>query len=65
VGLALDPAASEFYDSKLGKYIFRKSGGGERTREQMVDYWSGWVTKYPIISLEDGMAEGTGRAGNC
>ena len=58
VGLALDPAASEFYDSKSGKYIFRKSGGGERTREQMVDYWSEWVAKYPIISLEDGMAEG-------
>ena len=58
VGLALDPAASEFYDSKSGKYIFRKSGGGERTREQMIDYWSGWVAKYPIISLEDGMAEG-------
>ena len=49
---------NEFYDSKSGKCIFRKSGGGERTREQMVDYWSGRVAKYPIISLEDGMAEG-------
>ena len=57
VGLALDPAASEFYDSKSGKYIFRKSGGGERSQEEMVDYWSEWVAKYPIVSLEDGMAE--------
>jgi len=57
IGLALDPAASEFYDSTKGKYVFKKSDKSERSSEQMVEFWSNWVKKYPIVSLEDGMAE--------
>ena len=55
--IALDPAASEFYDTDKGKYIFKKSDGRELTSEQMVDFYVDWVAKYPIISIEDGMAE--------
>ncbi len=57
IGIALDPAASEFYDSAKHKYVFKKSDKSERTPEQMVDFWAGWVRQYPIVSLEDGMAE--------
>jgi len=57
VGIALDPAASEFYDAKKGKYVFKKSDKSERTSEQMVEFWSDWVRQYPIVSIEDGMAE--------
>jgi len=57
VGLALDPAASEFYDKGRKKYVFKKSDKSERTSEQMVDFWAKWVKQYPIISIEDGMAE--------
>ena len=57
IGIALDPAASEFYDKDKGKYIFKKSDKSERTSEQMVDFWAGWVSQYPIVSIEDGMAE--------
>jgi enolase len=57
VALALDPAASEFYDSAKGKYIFKKSDKSERTPEQMAEFWAEWVRQYPIVSLEDGMAE--------
>ncbi len=53
--LALDPAASEFYDGT--SYVFKKSDQRKLTSEQMVDFWKGWVDKYPIISIEDGMAE--------
>lgn len=56
-GLALDPAASEFYDTDKGKYVFKKSDKSEKTSEQMVEFWSNWVNQYPIISIEDGMAE--------
>jgi enolase len=56
-GLALDPAASEFYDKGKKKYVFKKSDKSERTSEQMVDFWADWVKQYPIISIEDGMAE--------
>jgi enolase 1/2/3 len=55
VGIALDPASSEFF--KDGKYIFKKSDKSERTSEQMADFWANWVAQYPIISIEDGMAE--------
>jgi enolase len=54
--LALDPAASEFYND--GKYVFNKSDGSSKTPEQMVNFYEDWVKKYPIISIEDGMAEG-------
>jgi enolase len=57
IGLALDPAASEFFDTGKGKYVFKKSDKSERTPEQMVEFWAGWVKQYPIISIEDGMAE--------
>ena len=57
VGIALDPAASEFYDKAKAKYIFKKSDKSERTSDEMVDFWAGWVRQYPIVSIEDGMAE--------
>jgi enolase len=57
IGLALDPAASEFYDAGKGKYVFKKSDGSEKSPEQMVEFWSQWAKQYPVISLEDGMAE--------
>ena len=55
VYLALDPASSEFFDN--GKYVFSKSDKSAKTPEQMVRYYEEWVKKYPIISIEDGMAE--------
>lgn len=55
--IALDPAASEFYDEKTKTYHFKKSSGKKLKPEEMADYWINWVKKYPIISLEDGMAE--------
>ncbi len=57
IGIALDPAASEFYDSAKKKYVFKKSDKSERSSEQMIEFWTKWVRKYPIISIEDGMAE--------
>ncbi len=57
VMIALDPAASEFFDKEKGKYIFKKSDKRELTPLQMAEYWENWVKTYPIISLEDGMAE--------
>ncbi len=57
VGIALDPAASEFYDAKKGKYVFKKSDKSEHTSEQMVEFYADWVRQYPIVSIEDGMAE--------
>jgi enolase len=57
IGLTLDPAASEFYDSEKGKYVFKKSDKSEKTPEQMVEFWANWVRQYPILSIEDGMAE--------
>ena len=53
--LALDPAASEFYDGK--RYVFKKSDKRKLTSDEMVAYWKGWCDQYPIISIEDGMAE--------
>ncbi|NMS24318.1 phosphopyruvate hydratase, partial [Vibrio parahaemolyticus] len=55
VMLALDPAASEFYSN--GNYIFKKSDKRELTSEEMAAFWADWCERYPIISLEDGMAE--------
>jgi enolase len=53
--LALDPAASEFYDGK--SYVFKKSDKRKLTPEEMVAYWKSWCDQYPIVSIEDGMAE--------
>ena len=57
IAIALDPAASEFFSKDKGKYVFKKSDKSEHTPEQMVRYWSDWVRKYPIVSIEDGLAE--------
>jgi len=57
ISLALDPAASEFFDQASGKYVFKKSDKSQRTPDQMVKFWAKWVEQYPIISIEDGMAE--------
>ena len=55
--IAMDAAASEFYDAEKKIYKFKKSTGDELTSAQMVDYWADWAKKYPIISIEDGFAE--------
>ena len=55
IALALDPASTEFYED--GKYVFKKSDKSKRSSEQMVEFWSDWVRQYPIVSIEDGMAE--------
>jgi enolase len=57
ISIAMDPAASEFYDEAKKRYIFKKSTKEELTSEQMVDFWVNLVNKYPIISIEDGMSE--------
>lgn len=56
VWIALDAASSEFYNKETGKYTF-ESTGTEMTSEEFVEYWKGWVKKYPIISIEDGLDE--------
>jgi enolase len=55
IGIALDPAASEFFQD--GMYVFKKSDRSRRTSAEMVAYWDNWRRQYPIISIEDGMAE--------
>jgi enolase len=60
IAIALDPAASEFYDTAAKKYVFKKSDKSQRTSEQMVEFWSNWARQYPIVSIEDGMAEQDG-----
>jgi len=55
--IALDPAASEMWDKEKKAYQFFKSDKSYLSPEKMVDYWANWISKYPIISLEDGMAE--------
>jgi len=57
VSLALDPASSEFYDKASGKYVFKKSDKSEHSSAEMAAYWTSWAEKYPIVSIEDGMAE--------
>jgi enolase len=57
IAVALDPAASEFYDAAQGKYVFKKSDKSAKTPEEMVRFWAKWVRDYPIVSLEDGLAE--------
>lgn len=55
--IAMDAAASEFYDAKTKSYIFKKSDGKKLKSDEMVEYWAKWAKKYPVISIEDGMAE--------
>src|ERR1700747_2543520 len=57
IAIALDPASSEFFDKAKGKYVFKKSDKSEKTSEEMTRFWEGWGRQYPIISLEDGLAE--------
>ncbi len=57
VAIALDPASSEFYDKASGKYIFKKSDKSARTSEQMTKFYADWVRQFPIVSIEDGLAE--------
>jgi enolase len=55
IAIALDPAASEFFQD--GKYVFKKSDKSAKSSEEMVRYWAKWAKDYPIVSLEDGLAE--------
>lgn len=55
--IAMDAAATEFYDEESKQYVFKKSDGARRNSSEMVAYWSEWVSRYPIISIEDGLAE--------
>ncbi len=57
IALALDPASSEFYSKEIGKYVFKKSDKSEKTSAEMAAYWATWVRQYPILSIEDGLAE--------
>ncbi len=57
VAIALDPAASEFFDKETGKYIFKKSDKSVKSPEDMVRFWTDWAQQYPIVSIEDGLAE--------
>lgn len=55
--IAMDAASSEFYNAEEGVYHFKKSTGDKLTSAQMADYWADWCSKYPILSIEDGLAE--------
>jgi enolase len=57
VFVAMDAAVSELYDAKKKKYVFHKSDGKSMSSDELVEYWAKWVKKYPIISIEDGLAE--------
>lgn len=57
VWVAMDAAVSEFYDANTKQYHFKKSTGDKLTSSEMANYWKDWVNKYPILSIEDGMAE--------
>ena len=57
VALALDPASSEFYERVSNRYVFKKSDQSSRTAEEMTAFWESWVRQYPIVSIEDGLAE--------
>ncbi|QNL20914.1 phosphopyruvate hydratase [Hyphobacterium sp. CCMP332] len=57
VMIAMDAASSEFYDDENGVYHFKKSDGRKLNSDEMAEYWDSWINKYPIASIEDGMAE--------
>jgi len=57
VSIALDPASSEFFDQASGKYVFKKSDKSAHASSEMAAYWTKWAERYPIVSIEDGMAE--------
>jgi len=58
VVIALDPAASEFFDKESSKYVFKKGDGSRRNAQAMTDYYRGLISGFPIVSIEDGLAEG-------
>jgi enolase 1/2/3 len=55
--IAMDAASTEFYDADEKKYVFKKSSGEKLTSSEMVSFWKEWTSKYPIVSIEDGLAE--------
>ena len=55
--IAMDAASTEFYEEKTGLYTFKKSSGKKMTSSELVAYWKKWTAKYPILSIEDGLAE--------
>ena len=57
IAIALDPASSELYDPETGRYTFRKTARASMTSRELADQWTDWSQRYPIISIEDGMAE--------
>lgn len=57
IAIAMDAANSELWNNKKKKYVFHKSSGKEMSSEELVKYWENWVKNYPIVSIEDGMAE--------
>jgi enolase len=57
ISISLDPASSEFYDREKAKYVFKKSDKRELSSDEMIAFWANWVGQYPILSIEDGMAE--------
>jgi enolase len=57
VMIAMDAAMTELYDEKTGLYTFKKSSGIQMTSEELVSYWADWSKRYPILSIEDGLAE--------
>ncbi len=57
ISISLDPASSEFYDRSKSKYVFKKSDKRELSSDEMIAFWANWCEKYPILSIEDGMAE--------
>jgi enolase len=57
VMIAMDAAVSELYNAETGMYVFRKSSGQQMTSDELVDFWVDWSNKYPILSIEDGLAE--------
>jgi enolase len=57
IAIAIDPAASEFFQADQGRYVFKKSDKSAKTPEEMVRFWAKWARDYPIVSIEDGLAE--------
>ena len=55
--IAMDAAVSELYDAETGMYVFKKSGGEKMSTSDLVSFWTDWSNKYPILSIEDGLAE--------
>jgi enolase len=57
ISICLDPAASEFHEDEDNSYVFHKGDDSKHSSAQMVDFWANWCERYPIVSIEDGLAE--------